>query len=276
MSKADPHWRQTEDISYRISAVTRFLYLFLKPSAMRYHLFLPICLLLLTSCAAQNFVNGNFNASSSFPAVPIVTSSVPSFEPVSGASSSTFAVLPLLQALDTSYTTQKLGIAFRYPSSFINACNNTISVKVRENAYSIEFLQDPYFSDLCRTISDDHTSKSAVATIYAARVHNQTELKTFIDHVFPYDCVITEQSSEPGITHVFLQSKHPPTDAPDFQCGESISWDRISNVALFSPLGSKTGGGYKWSGSTPILMPDGSTEGGYDGPIMASIRFLPE
>ena len=253
----------------------RFLHPFLYSSAMRYHLSLSICILLLTSCAAQKPVNGNTDASPSMPAVRNVTNSVPSVEPVGGASSSTLAVLSLQQALDVGYTSQKLGIAFRYPSSFKNDCGNTVSVKIRETAYSIEFLQDPYYSDNCRTISDDHSSNSAIATIFAARVHNQTEFNNFYVRVFP-DCVISEQSSEPGLTHVFLQSKHPPTDAPDFNCSESIIWNTSANVALFSQLGSKTGGGYKWFAFTPILMPDGNTVNGYDGLIMASIRYLPE
>ena len=41
-------------------------------------------------------------------------------------------------------------------------------------------------------------------------------------------------------------------------------------------FGSKTGGGYHWSLWSPILMPNGSLEYGFDYPIMQSIRYLPE
>jgi hypothetical protein len=74
---------------------------------------------------------------------------------------------------------------------------------------------------------------------------------------------------------VFLQqSDNPQNDEPDFACSESILWNRTAGVVVFSPLGSKTGGGIHWPSSEQILMPDGSIENSFDFPIMQSIRFL--
>ncbi len=106
----------------------------------------------------------------------------------------------------------------------------------------------------------------------------KTGVRQFIDRVFSPNCDIAEESDyeENGdtFTRVFLQSKNPSKDEPDFACSESLIWNHTAVVVVFSPLGSKTGGGIDWPSPKEILMPDGSTEHAFDYPIMQSIRFL--
>ncbi len=182
--------------------------------------------------------------------------------------------LTMEQALDRTFSSQKLGIAFRYPSkAVVGDCKDPIPVTTREKEYTVEFTLERLPQQTCASLSSD-----VFNVIYAQRATEKSDVRQFINRVFSTDCVIKEESDyeENGdrFTQVFLQSKNPPPDEPDFACSESIRWNRTAGVVLFSPLGSKTGGAADWPSSKGIVMPDGSTEYAFDYPIMQSIRFL--
>lgn len=227
--------------------------------------------LALTACSTaaptQNDVNEA--VSSSTDNTQIEASSV-----APAQSSARPTPVTLEQALDREFSSQKLGIAFRYPSTaFFWDCGDPIPVTAREKEYSVEFVLDHPFDPSCAEFPNN-----VYSVIYAQRVLNKADLRQFIDRVFSPNCEISEESEyeENGseFTRVFLQSKNRPKHEPDFECSESVAWNRTAGVAMFSPLGSKNGGGIDWPSQAEILMPDGSTETAFDYLIMQSVRYL--
>ena len=182
--------------------------------------------------------------------------------------------VPFNQALDRTFSSEKLGISFRYPSmAMVGDCKDPISVTAQEGEYLVEFILSQMPDATCASLPNNIFN-----IIYVQRATNKTDIRQFIDRAFSPKCVIAEESEYEdngnSFTRVFLQSENPPKDEPDLACSESILWDRTVGVVMFSPLGSKTGGGIDWPSSKEILMPDGSIEYAFDYPIMQSIRFL--
>lgn len=177
-------------------------------------------------------------------------------------SSSSEQAVPFAKALDRTFSSTKLGIAFRYPSAVeLGDCKDAIPVMTREKEYSIEFVVEHMPDETCAYLPSE-----VFSTIYAQKAAGIMDVRQFIDRVFSPDCEISEESEyeENGdaFTRVFLQ------------CSESVLWNRTTGVVMFSPLGSKTGGGSDWPSPRAILMPDGSVEYAFDYPIMQSIQFL--
>jgi hypothetical protein len=214
-----------------------------------------------TTAPTQNDVNEA--VSSSAGTTQMETSSVPQTQS---------SVLPMPESLDREFSSQKLGIAVRYPSTaVVGDCADPISVTAREKEYSVEFVLDHAPDPTCAEVPGN-----VFNIIYAQRVSTKTDLRQFIDKVFSPNCEITYEGEEDGdeFTGVFLRSKNPPTDAPDFECSESVAWNRTAGVAMFSPLGSKNGGGIDWPSRLEIQIPEGITYQAFDFLIMDSIRYL--
>ncbi len=227
----------------------------------------------LTACSSSAITQNTQTVSSvaNSESVRVETSSS-----VQAHSASSDSPIPVDQALDRTFSSKKLRIAFRYPSTaLVGDCKDPIAVTALEKEYSVEFTLAHPPDPACASLP------GVFNIIYAQRAGGVGEIREFVDKVFSPDCAIQKENQsdwyeENGdeFTHVFLQSKNPPTDSPDFACSEALVWDRTAGVVMFSPLGSKTGGGIHWPSPKPILMPDGSTESAFDGLIMQSIRFL--
>jgi len=189
------------------------------------------------------------------------------------SSASSMQTIPLDEALDATFSSDKLGIALRYPSTAVIGGCPSVAITVKETDTSIQFIPEPMPDVSCASIGGD----GVFNVVYAQRVTDEEGVAAFISKVFSPDCVIGEQSEfqENGDDYsmVFSISRNPPSDAPDF-CSEAVRWNRTAGVVVFSSLGSKTGGAPDWPSNRQILLPDGIIEYSYDYPIMLSIRYL--
>lgn len=173
--------------------------------------------------------------------------------------------IPYEQAMDKSYTSEKFGISFRYPSTAL-VCDTTASVTVTEFDKGIAFEHN----------ADCPPARFTVINV--ARAQNEAAVQSFVESTFSPECKVIsvtnyeEESSK--LARVEVGRKVPlASDEPDFLCGESPIWNRDAGVVLFSPMGSKTGGGMDWSAPQPFLMPDGTQDNAFDYAIMQSIRY---
>lgn len=233
------------------------------------HLSVFLLSLLLTACSTSVSTNVEDTAASS--------SSVAVSSASQSQSASSQPPVLLKDALDQTFSSATLDILVHYPSTVrIGECEEGIPVHAREGEYKIEFVVEHLPDETCGYLSSE-----VLAEIHVQRATELADVRAFVDRVFSPDCEITAaedgdayQMNGDQYTHVFLHSKNPPIDEPDFACGEAITWNRTAGVVLFSSLGSKTGGGIEWPADREILLPDGNIEYAFDFLIMDSIEFL--
>lgn len=237
---------------------------------MRSRLFaVPLLLTLLSACApSQPVATTDTMASSAATAASSAESSV-----------SSVPALPYEEAMDATFSSQTLGISFRYPSRYYDSsCDQMLPVEARERMGAVDLVPTEVYDGACALIIDptakEQRQKELTSTINAQRAETEEEVREFIDRVFSPDCIITERAEDVDVTRLFLSSKNPPADEPDFTCSESILWRLDPRVVVFSPLGSKTGGGVEWPAKEPFLSADGTEEYSFDYAIMQSIRYL--
>ncbi len=173
--------------------------------------------------------------------------------------------------LDQQFTSAKLGISGRYPSVvYVDSCKKNLAVKAQETDSSIDFVMNQKDAKDCFSSDVDLVFNR----IYAMRVQNISDVKKFIERVFPsQNCVIdSREVINDDMTAVFLKPTTPSDDL--LACGDVPTWNTKAGVIIFSRLGSKNGGGYHWLSEKEMLFPDGSMENGYDFLIWNSIQFL--
>ncbi len=191
-------------------------------------------------------------------------------QPEQQAASSSTATISVDQALDKSFTSQKYGILLRYPSTIYDTqCSFSLPVTASESDRGIEFTY-PMHDGGCAPVPSEVGNISHIAL---ARAIDDQDVQNFIDRVFPQGCEESERSEYGNIVRIFLHAKSPAIAEREFQCSESILWNKNAAIVLFSNLASKKGGGYEWPSLVPIEMPDGSTENGYDFAVMQSIQY---
>ncbi len=194
-------------------------------------------------------------------------------------SQSSTPAVPYAKALDKTFISHRVGIRVKYPSTLFDTnCQKDLPVVAEEKDASVVMVPQEVYGADCKLLTDPQEKIARQSdfhsTIYVQRATTDKQVRQFIDRVFSPDCKITEQNDYQGVTRLFLASKHPSANEPDFICGESVEWQKSAGVILFSSLGSKTGGAVRWPSRSGILMPDGSIEGGYDFLIVDSVVFL--
>jgi hypothetical protein len=238
------------------------------PYMKRFFLLLTVFLLAACNSAVSNAENTSSAASED---------SV--FSASSAQSSSSPEALSYEQALPNVFTSERLGIDVRFPSVMYDMdCGRELPVVAEEKEFTITFTPTELLNGDCAVIMDavgkEERAKQFQATIHVQRAKSSDEVRQFIDRVFSPDCLITEENEYNGTNFMFLASKNPPKDEPDFLCSETVRWNKEKGVVLFSSLGSKNGGGIEWGSAKPFLMPDGSIEYSFDYAVMQSIRYL--